>query len=157
MAARGAIAPNTGCADTLAHYPHERSEARSAIAWHISRMTGKTGNELVEEARTRIREAGAAEVKAMMGRGDAAVYLDVREPSEWNLGHLPKAVHLPRGNLESRIEGIAARDATIVVYCARGNRSALAADTLRVMGYRDVISLAGGWADWMAADGPVEG
>jgi rhodanese-related sulfurtransferase len=127
------------------------------MAWHISAMTWKTGNDLVEEARTRIREIGATEVKAMIERGDRAVYLDVREPNEWNLGHLPKAVHLPRGNLESKVEALVPRDATVVVYCARANRSALAADTLRVMGYTDVASLAGGWADWMAVDGPVEG
>lgn len=120
-------------------------------------MTYKTGADLVDDARTRIREIPAAEVKAMIERGDNAVYLDVREPNEWNLGHLPKAVHLPRGNLESKIEALVARDAKVVVYCARANRSALAADTMQVMGYTDVASLAGGWADWMAADGPVEG
>jgi len=49
------------------------------------------------------------------------------------------------------------RDATVIVYCARANRSALAADTMQTMGYTNVASLAGGWADWMAADGPVEG
>jgi rhodanese-related sulfurtransferase len=120
-------------------------------------MTHKTGTELVDEARARIREVPAAEVKAMMERGEAAVYLDVREPNEWNLGHLPKAVHIPRGNLESKVEALVPRDAKVVVYCARANRSALAADTMQVMGYTNVASLAGGWADWMAVDGPVEG
>jgi rhodanese-related sulfurtransferase len=120
-------------------------------------MTYKTGTDLVDEARTRIREISAADVKAMIERGDAAIYLDVREPNEWNLGHLPKAVHLPRGNLESKVEGLVPRDAKVVVYCARANRSALAADTMQVMGYTDVASLAGGWADWMSVDGPVEG
>ena len=120
-------------------------------------MPYKTGADLVEEARARIRELSAADVKAMIGRGDNAVYLDVREPNEWNLGHLPKAVHIPRGNLESKVEGLVPRDAKVVVYCARANRSALAADTMQVMGYTDVTSLAGGWADWMAVDGPVEG
>ena len=120
-------------------------------------MTYKTGTDLVEEARARIREIAAADVKAMIERGDRVVCLDVREPNEWNLGHLPNAVHLPRGNIESRIEGLVPRNAKIVIYCARANRSALAADTLQVMGYTDVASLAGGWADWMAVDGPVEG
>ena len=120
-------------------------------------MTYKTGSDLVEEARTRIREISAADVKAMIARGDKAVYLDVREPNEWNLGHLPKAVHLPRGNLESKVEALVPRDATVIVYCARANRSALAADTMQVMGYTNVASLAGGWADWMSVDGPIEG
>ena len=120
-------------------------------------MTHKTGSDLVEEARLRVREVSAASVKAMIERGDTIVLLDVREPNEWNLGHLPKAVHIPRGNLESKVEGLVRRDVKVVVYCARANRSALAADTMRVMGYSDVASLAGGWADWMAVDGPVEG
>ena len=120
-------------------------------------MTYKTGTDLVDDARTRIREIPAAQVKAMIERGETAVYLDVREPNEWNLGHLPKAVHLPRGNLESKVEALVSRDATVIVYCARANRSALAADTMQTMGYTNVASLAGGWADWMAADGPVEG
>ena len=120
-------------------------------------MTYKTGADLVEEARARIREISAAAAKAMIERGEAVVYLDVREPNEWNLGHIPKAVHLPRGNLESKVEALVPRDAKVVVYCARANRSALAADTMQVMGYTDVTSLAGGWGEWMAADGPVEG
>ena len=120
-------------------------------------MSYKTGTDLVDEARTRIREISAADVKAMIERGDSAVYLDVRETNEWNLGHLPKAVHLPRGNLESKVEALVPRDATVIVYCARANRSALAADTMQVMGYTNVASLAGGWADWMSVGGPVEG
>jgi rhodanese-related sulfurtransferase len=120
-------------------------------------MSHKTGADLVEQARARIRELSAADVKSMIERGDPAVYLDVREPNEWNLGHLPKAVHIPRGQLESKIEGLVPREAKVVIYCARGNRSALAAETMQVMGYTDVASLAGGWADWMAVDGPVEG
>lgn len=120
-------------------------------------MTYKTGTDLVDEARARIREIPAADAKAMLDRGDAVVYLDVREPNEWNLGHIPKAVHIPRGNLESKVEGLVPRDATVVVYCARANRSALAADTMQVMGYTNVASLAGGWGEWMAVDGPVEG
>src|SRR5579872_4734805 len=105
-------------------------------------MSHKTGADLVEEARARIREIAAADVKTMIERGDAAVYLDVREPNEWNLGHLPKAVHIPRGNLESKVEALVPRDARVIVYCARANRSALAADTMQVMGYTNVSSLA---------------
>jgi rhodanese-related sulfurtransferase len=120
-------------------------------------MTYKTGTDLVDEARSRIREISAADVKAIMERGESATYLDVREPNEWNLGHIPKAVHIPRGNLESKVEALVPRDAKVIVYCARANRSALAADTLQTMGYTNVASLAGGWGDWVAADGPVEG
>jgi rhodanese-related sulfurtransferase len=120
-------------------------------------MTYKTGTDLVDEARSRIHEISAADAKAMIDRGDNVTFLDVREPNEWNLGHIPKAVHIPRGNLESKVEALVPRDAKVVVYCARANRSSLAADTMQVMGYTDVSSLAGGWGDWVAADGPVEG
>ena len=117
----------------------------------------KSGHDLIAEAKTRIREVSAEAVKDMILNGERAVYLDVREPNEWNLGHLPAAVHIPRGNLETRIEARVPRDAKVIVYCARGNRSALAADTMREMGYQDVASMAGGWMAWMDAEGPVEG
>jgi rhodanese-related sulfurtransferase len=120
-------------------------------------MSFKTGADLVEEARARIREIPASDAKALHESGPAAVWLDVREPNEWNLGHITGALHIPRGQLESKVEELVPREATVIVYCARGNRSAFAADTMQVMGYADVRSLAGGWADWMAVDGPVEG
>lgn len=117
----------------------------------------KTGQQLVEESRARIREVSAADVLKMRKNGEDAVILDVREQNEWNLGHIPGAKFLPRGHLESRVEGVASRDRKVVVYCARGNRSAFAADTLQQMGYTDVVSMAGGWGAWVAAGGDVEG
>lgn len=117
----------------------------------------KTGQQILEEARARIREVSAADVAAMKKRGDDVVYLDVREQNEWNLGRIPGAKFLPRGHLESKIEGMAPREKRIVIYCARGNRSAFAADTLQQMGYSDVASMAGGWAAWVAAGGDVDG
>ena len=74
--------------------------------------------------------------------------VDVREQSEWDEGFIPGAVHVPRGFLESRIAGVAKADRRIVVSCAVGARSLLAAQTLREMGYTDVSSLAGGFTDW---------
>jgi sulfur-carrier protein adenylyltransferase/sulfurtransferase len=119
-------------------------------------MSYKTGTDLVTEAKERIREVTPSEVLALMRQNAAVVYLDVREPNEWNLGHLPNAMHLPRGNLESNIEARVGRDETIVIYCARGNRSALAADTLQQMGYENVSSMADGWGGWIAVGGDVE-
>lgn len=119
-------------------------------------MSYKTGTDLVTEAKERIKEVSPAEVVAMMKQNATVVYLDVREPNEWNLGHLPNAVHLPRGNLESNIEARVGREETIVIYCARGNRSALAADTLQLMGYENVSSMADGWGGWIAVGGDVE-
>jgi rhodanese-related sulfurtransferase len=119
-------------------------------------MTVKSGKDLLEEARRRITEVSAGDVVPMVERKDPVVLLDVREPNEWNLGHIPGAIHLPRGQLESHIEALVPRDRSIIVYCAAGNRSALAADTLQQMGYARVSSLAGGWRAWIDADGSVE-
>ena len=119
-------------------------------------MPFKTGTDLVNEAKQRIHEVTPREVLEMQRRNVPVIFLDVREPNEWNLGRLPNAVHLPRGNLESNIEARAARDEAIVIYCARGNRSALAADTLQQMGYNNVSSMADGFGGWIAIGGPVE-
>src|SRR5207253_489520 len=74
---------------------------------------------------------------------------DVREPDEWDDGHIPSAVHVQRGNLESRIANAATDHGhPIVVYCAGGSRSAFAAKTLEELGYEHVTSLAGGYTDW---------
>ncbi len=114
--------------------------------------------DLINDAKTRIDEVEAIEVKRMVESAtDDVVMLDVREPNEWNLGHIPGAVHIPRGTLETKIEQMVPRDRTVVVYCAGGNRSALAADTMKQMGYDKVTSMAGGWRSWMGVGGPVEG
>jgi molybdopterin/thiamine biosynthesis adenylyltransferase/rhodanese-related sulfurtransferase len=77
------------------------------------------------------------------------VIVDVREREEWDEGHLPGAVHVPRGHLESRIESAAPdKSRPVLVYCASGNRSAFAAKTLEELGYDHVVSLAGGFTDW---------
>jgi rhodanese-related sulfurtransferase len=119
-------------------------------------MSNKSGMDLINEAKQRIREVTPAEVKQMLERKEDVVLLDVREPNEWNLGHLPGAVHIPRGTMETRVEQVIPRDREVVVYCAGGNRSALAADTLQQMGYRNVASMADGWRGWMQVGGPVE-
>ena len=107
-----------------------------------------TYRELLAEAKAEIDEVDAVHARDLIEAGDAFI-VDVREQDEWDEGHLPGAVHVPRGNLESRIEGLVAdRDRSIVVYCAAGNRSAFAAKTLGELGYTDVVSLAGGFTDW---------
>ena len=119
-------------------------------------MTPKSGMDLIAEAKSRIRELSPAEARERTGRGDV-VFLDVREPNEWNLGHVPGALHIPRGTMETKVEQAIPRDREVVIYCATGNRSALAADTLQQMGYDRVSSLAGGWRDWVQSGGAVEG
>src|SRR5207237_566097 len=71
------------------------------------------------------------------------------EQDEWDEGHIPGAVHIPRGNLESRVEtALPDRDRAVLVYCAGGSRSAFAAKTLEELGYETVLSLAGGVPEW---------
>jgi molybdopterin/thiamine biosynthesis adenylyltransferase/rhodanese-related sulfurtransferase len=104
--------------------------------------------DLLQSTKARICEvdtAGAAEAIKAPG----AVVLDVREADEYDQGALPGAVHIPRGFLESQVEGkIGDRDAPVVVYCAGGTRSAFAAETLGQLGYTNVVSMAGGFNRW---------
>lgn len=116
----------------------------------------KTGQDLIDEAKEQIDEVTPEQVREMQSRGEPVVYLDVREPAEWNLGRIPHAVHLPRGNLETKIEGLIDRDQRVVVYCARGNRSALAALTMKQMGYERVASMSSGIQGWAEINGEVE-
>lgn len=120
-------------------------------------MPHKTGEDLVEDAKQQIDEVAPEQVREMQARGERVVYLDVREPNEWNLGRLPHAVHLPRGNLESKVEALIERNQRVVIYCARGNRSALAALTMKQMGYENVASMARGFQGWADISGDVEG
>lgn len=120
-------------------------------------MANKSGADLISEAKTRIREVTPSDVQQMLAANANAIYLDVREPNEWNLGRIPGAMHIPRGTLETKVEGMVDRGAKVVIYCAGGNRSALAADTMQQMGYTDVCSMSGGWREWMMTGGPVEG
>lgn len=119
-------------------------------------MPHKTGQDLIDEAKQRIEEVTPEQVREMQARNQSVVYLDVRESSEWNLGRLPHAVHLPRGNLETKVEGIIDRGQKVVIYCARGNRSALAALTMKQMGYENVASMARGFQGWADINGEVE-
>jgi rhodanese-related sulfurtransferase len=119
-------------------------------------MAHRTGADLVAEAKERIREISAAEaVKLGAARADV-VFLDVREPNEYAMARVAGAVLIPRGHLEGHVERTIPRESTVVIYCARANRSALAADTLQQMGYGDVYSLAGGFGAWVDAGGEVE-
>jgi len=118
-------------------------------------MAYKTGQDLIEEAKQQIDEVTPDEVREMQARGESVVYLDVREHNEWNLGHLPRAIHLPRGNLEGKVEGIIDRSQKVVIYCARGNRSALAALTMQQMGYENVCSMERGIQGWAEIGGEV--
>jgi sulfur-carrier protein adenylyltransferase/sulfurtransferase len=107
-----------------------------------------TGADYIRQVKQQIDEVDPSEVHANLNDGVAIV--DVRETEEWDAGHLPGAKHVPRGYLESRIEGaVPDRAQRVVLYCASGNRSALAAKTLRDdLGYEHVESMTGGITLW---------
>jgi rhodanese-related sulfurtransferase len=106
---------------------------------------------LCDEARSRIEEVDV-KAAAREQRENGAILVDVREESEWAAGHAAGAVHLGKGIIERDIEGrVPDHGARLVLYCGGGYRSALAADNLRRMGYRNVASVAGGWRAWCAA------
>ena len=112
---------------------------------------------IVNDAKTRIREATVEDVKRDQDSGADFVLVDTREESEWNAAHAAGAIHLGKGIIERDIEK-AVPDAKkkIVLYCGGGFRSALAADALQKMGYENVFSLAGGWRAWKEGKMPIE-
>jgi sulfur-carrier protein adenylyltransferase/sulfurtransferase len=107
-----------------------------------------SGAEVIRQIKQQVEEVDPAEVSEHLG--DGVVLVDVRESEEWDRGHIPGAVHVPRGYLESRIDGaVGDRDARVILYCASGQRSALAAHTLKeLLGYTNVASMTGGITLW---------
>jgi len=113
--------------------------------------------EIVNDARSRVRECTVSDVETRLKSGDRFHLVDVREESEYARGHLPGAIHIGKGVIERDIESrIPDTAAPIVLYCGGGYRSALAADALQKMGYTSVISMDGGWRGWTQAGLPTE-
>lgn len=109
---------------------------------------GTSSRELMRRARSEIKEWNPTEVKSRLSEGDYTL-VDVREKHEWDEGYIPGAIHVPRGYLELDIEeAVPDKDKPVILYCAGGVRSVLAADTLKRMGYREPVSMAGGFGMW---------
>lgn len=112
---------------------------------------------IVDEAKKRVRECTVADVKQRLDRGEKFVLVDVREDSEWAADHLPGAIHLGKGVIERDIEKtVPDTNAELVLYCGGGFRSALAADNLQKMGYKNVISMDGGVRGWREKGYPMQ-
>jgi sulfur-carrier protein adenylyltransferase/sulfurtransferase len=108
----------------------------------------KSYADLLKEARSQIKEVSPPEADGLRERGDAT-FVDVREASEWEQGHLPGAVHISKSYIEQQIEAaVPDRSTPVVTYCAGGVRSLFAAQTMREMGYTDVASMSGGFQQW---------
>jgi rhodanese-related sulfurtransferase len=112
---------------------------------------------LVEDSRKGIQEVSVEQVKEKLDRGDGIRLIDVREGEEYRRGHLPGAESLCKGILERDIEKLVSDlEAPIVLYCGGGFRSALAAENLQKMGYKNVSSMWGGWGAWKESGYRVE-
>ncbi|MFZ0639714.1 MAG: rhodanese-like domain-containing protein [Candidatus Acidiferrales bacterium] len=111
---------------------------------------------IVNDAKTRVKEADFRDIKKRIDAGEKMILVDTREDNEWARGHVPGAIHLGKGVIERDIEQtIPDKNAPLVLYCGGGFRSALAADNLQKMGYKNVISMDGGWRGWTEAGFPV--
>lgn len=119
-------------------------------------MTAPTFRELLSSTKKQIREVPIDDVKRMIDQRTPFKLIDVRESDEYAGGRLPGAISVPRGYLELRIEEKAKRDEPLILYCAGGTRSALAAKTLQEMGYQNVASMIGGFNRWSDAAYPVD-
>src|SRR5688500_3760272 len=112
---------------------------------------------VVNDAKTRIKEVTIAETRERLAANRSGLLIDVREDHEWDAAHAAGAIHLGKGIIERDIEATAPDKSTeLVLYCGGGYRSALAADVLQNMGYRNVWSMAGGWKAWQESGAPVE-
>ena len=110
---------------------------------------------LVADAKKHITEISPQEAAAKSQSGEAAI-VDVREKDEWDEEHIPDATHLSRGTIELDIEErVPDLNALIICHCGGGGRSALAADSLQKIGYKNVRSMAGGFRAWKAAGLPT--
>src|SRR5579864_6155191 len=123
---------------------------------------GDASREIMRQARRQVPEWTPGQVNEALasqheaGRNNQEIVLvDVREKLEWNDGYIPGAIHVPRGYLELQIEeAVPDKSKTVVLYCAGGVRSLMAGQTLKQMGYENVISMSGGYGQWKGSGLP---
>jgi rhodanese-related sulfurtransferase len=110
---------------------------------------------LVAEAKKNVTEISAQDAAAKLKSGEVVI-VDVRDKDEWDEGHIPGALHISRGTIELDIEEkVPDTDAMIICHCGGGGRSALAAESLQKMGYKNIRSMDGGFKAWKAAGLPT--
>jgi len=130
----------------------EKKAAGGNIMQHAAKFLA-----LVNDAKKRVKQTNVADVKRRMDAGEKFLLVDVREESEFAAGHLPGAIHLGKGVIERDIERrVPDAAAKLILYCGGGFRSALSADNLQKMGYRNVESMDGGWREWIGAGLPTQ-
>ena len=110
---------------------------------------GKSYEELVAETKAEVEQADVEAVHDALSSGEDITIVDVREPEEYEVEHIPEAKLIPRGVLETQAAGqLPDKDARIVTHCGAGGRGSLAAKSLRAMGYTNVANLEGGLNAW---------
>lgn len=115
-----------------------------------------TFSELIKKVKSEIKEITAQQAREASKKNPQAVFIDVREPDEWEGGIVPGAKTVARGFLELEVEDLVPnKDTEIVCYCAGGTRSALAAKSLADLGYKNVVSMTGGFKAWKDAGNPI--
>lgn len=111
---------------------------------------------LVESILSHIREVSVDDINESLPNKDF-ILIDVRETEEWNVGHIPKAIHIGKGIIERDISKyVSDKNQNLVLYCGGGFRSALAADNLQKMGYKNIRSMAGGIRAWQEKGFPLK-
>jgi rhodanese-related sulfurtransferase len=125
--------------------------AQQADTTAMPQIKTMTTDEMVAEAKKFAPQITPETAKQQIDNG-SYIILDVREPNEFKQGHIPAAINIPRGLLEFKIaESVPNKDANIITYCKVGGRGALAAMTLKILGYKNVENIAGGWEAWLKA------
>ncbi len=110
--------------------------------------------QLVDEVKKEVSQIDVPKLKQLQQKDEPLSVIDVREPDDWKNGTIPGAATIPRGVLELNIDQVTSdKDRTIVLYCGGGSRSALAAFMLQKMGFRNVLSLEGGYRAWKDSEG----
>ena len=114
-----------------------------------------TAKQLIDAANAAVPKISGQEAQEMVANG--ALLVDIRDSAELaQTGKAAGSIHIPRGSMETKVEALIPRDRRIVIYCASGNRSAFAADTLNQMGYENVASMSQGIRGWVDAGGELE-
>jgi sulfur-carrier protein adenylyltransferase/sulfurtransferase len=126
-----------------------RMRVRALKSGDDSRRTKERGYSQGVKPKPQVREIDVADARQLLDSAEAPVLVDVRERNEWNQGHIPGAVLIPLGELESRIaEAAPDRSRPVILYCASGRRSAVGAQRLEELGYDEAVNVAGGFNRW---------
>lgn len=112
---------------------------------------------IVDDTRKLVKETDVAAVKERLSKGETLILIDVREDREWDGGRIRGAIHVGKGVIERDIEReVEDKNAEVILYCGGGFRSVLAAENIIKMGFKNVVSMDGGYRGWVEAGGPIE-